>query len=138
MRPRDSRGSGTHPGAGRDLTVWSPIDVATRTLIVRRPQSAISGYEKLLWREAHGALTRAVDSGWLTADPFVWGGAFGDRQIVHGLPGDDLALLFHFPAGESTYGRLVGKPGLAAIVTVDRNLRRFMSVQFLHRGAVSA
>ncbi len=61
-------------------------DVATRTLIVRRPQSAISGYEKLLWREAHGALTRAVDSGWLTADPFVWGGAFGTVRLSTGCP----------------------------------------------------
>jgi hypothetical protein len=40
-------------------------DVATRTLVVRRPEDA-SGYQKLLWREAHQALVAAAESGWLT------------------------------------------------------------------------
>jgi hypothetical protein len=76
----------------------------------------------------------AVDSGWRTADPFVWAGAFGDRAIVHGHPGDGfLELAFHFPKGVEAYSRLVGKPGLYALVTADRNLRRFLGCQFLHR-----
>jgi hypothetical protein len=62
-------------------------DVATRTLVVRRPDTA-GGYGKLLWREAHAALTRAADSGWRGGHPYVWGGALGNRQIVHGSPGD--------------------------------------------------
>jgi hypothetical protein len=107
-------------------------DVATRTLVVRRPETA-SGYQKLLWREAHQALTRAAESGWRTAHPYVWGGALGNRQIVHGQPGDYLTLTFHFPPGEPAYAKLVVKPGLTAIVTMDRGLRRFMGVQFRHR-----
>jgi hypothetical protein len=96
------------------------------------PETA-SGYQKLLWREAHQALTRAAESGWRTAHPYVWGGALGNRQIVHGQPGDYLTLTFHFPAGESVYAKLVSKPGLAAIVTADREQRRFLSVRFLNR-----
>jgi hypothetical protein len=116
------------------LAVYAAVlnEPATRTLIVRRPENA-GGYEKLLWREAHGALAAAVESGWLTAHPFVWGGALGNREIVHGSPGENLALTFHFPPGEPAYQKLVGKPGLAAIVTLDRGLRRFMGVQFRHR-----
>ena len=70
-------------------------DVVSRTLIVRRPETA-SGYGKLLWREAHQALVSAAESGWRTAHPYVWGGALGNRQIVHGQPGDYLTLLFCF------------------------------------------
>jgi hypothetical protein len=117
------------------LTISAAVtnDVATRTLIVRRPETA-SGYERLLWREAHQALTRAEDSGWRTAHPYVWGGAFGDSQIVHGSPGENLTLLFHFPVGESAYAKLVGRPGLYGLATMDRALRRFMGCKFLHRG----
>ena len=62
---------------------------------MRRPETA-SGYGKLLWREAHQALVSAAESGWRTAHPYVWGGALGNRQIVHGQPGDYLTLLFFF------------------------------------------
>jgi hypothetical protein len=65
--------------------------------------------------------------------PFLWGGAFGNRQIVHGKPGDGQQLVFHFPLGESAFARLIGKPGLRAIVTIDRNLCQFMSCQFIQR-----
>jgi hypothetical protein len=115
-------------------TIVAPVfnDVMTRTLIVGRPEGA-SGYDKLLWRESHRALEQAVDSGWQGHD-FLWGGAFGDRQIVHGSPGPDfLSLAFHFPTGVEVYRQLVSKPGLYALVTADRNLRRFMAVKFLHR-----
>ncbi len=110
-------------------------DVATRSLVVRRPETA-GGYEKLLWREAHAALVAAVESGWRGEHPFVWGSGLGNREIVHGLPGENLTLTFHFPVGVAAYASLVGKPGLAAIVTLDRSLRRFLGCQFRHRGAV--
>jgi hypothetical protein len=92
--------------------------------------------------EACQALRKAEESGWPASSPFLWGGALGNHQIVHGLPGDGLALTFHFPAdvGDGVYGKLIGRPGvgrdcsadpgLAAIVTLDRELCRFVSVQF--------
>jgi hypothetical protein len=104
----------------------------TKALVLRRPRYS-ERYEKLLWREAHQALTAAAESGWRTAHPYVWGGALGNRQMVHGQPGDYLTLLFCFPAGEPVYAKLVGTPRLAAIVTADREQRRFLSVRFLNR-----
>jgi hypothetical protein len=65
------------------------------------------------------------------AVPVGW--CFGNRPIVHGLPGDGLALTFHFPAGMEAYAKLISRPGLAAIVTLDRELCRFQSVQFVNR-----
>jgi hypothetical protein len=109
-------------------------DVATRTLVVRLPDSA-GGHVRSLWGQAFHQLRRAEEEGWPAAYPFLWGGAFGDRQIVHGRAGDGLSALFHFPpgAGAGVYARLIGKPGLYAIATIDRGLSRFMSVQFLNR-----
>lgn len=107
-------------------------DYEARTLAVRLPDIA-GGHAVSLWRQAYGQLRRAEESGWPAVHPFLWGGALGNRQIVHGLPGDGMALLFHFPAGEVAYTKLVSKPGLTAIVTVDRELCRFLSVQFLNR-----
>jgi hypothetical protein len=107
-------------------------DVATRTLVVRLSETA-GGHAQLMWREAHGALVRAQESGWRTGQQTVWGGAFGNRQIVYAAPGEYQVLLFRFAPAQAEYSRLVGKPNLAAIVTIDRELSRFMSVQFLHR-----
>jgi hypothetical protein len=87
------------------------------------------------WRQGRAQLVAAEQSGWGGAHPFLWGGASGNRQIVHGLPGDGLALTFHFPAGvgDGVYAKLIGRPGLAAIVTLDRELCRVLSVQFVNR-----
>jgi hypothetical protein len=100
-------------------------DYAARTLAVRLPDSA-GGHAVSLWRQAYQQLRQAEEGSWRNAHPFLWrtappvlwGGAFGDRQIVHGEPGDGQQLLFHFPPGVEAYTRLVGKPGLAAIVTI--------------------
>jgi hypothetical protein len=93
------------------------IDYAARVLAVRLPDSA-RGHARSLWRQAHVQLVAAAESGWRSATPFLWGGAFGNRQIVHGLPGGGLALTFHFPAGVEAYAKLISQPGLAAIVTL--------------------
>jgi hypothetical protein len=74
------------------------IDYAARVLAVRLPDSA-GGHARSLWRQAHVQLVAAEQSGWRAAHPFLWGGALRNREIVHGLPGDGLALLFHFPVG---------------------------------------
>jgi hypothetical protein len=91
----------------------------TRTLVVSRPENA-SGYQKLAWRGGHEALVRAEQSGWRSAVPFLYAHGAGQSDIAHGLPGDNLTLLFHFPVGKDAYRELVSKPGLRAFVTFDR------------------
>lgn len=114
------------------VTAGVTNDVATRTLIVKRPQG-LSGYQNLLWREAHQALEQGADSGWWRED-YVWGGTKADSRIVHGVPGSGfLELGFHFPVGKTAYAEIVSKP-YYALVTMDKSLRRFLGVKFLHRG----
>jgi len=122
------------------LAIHAPVtnDVDARTLVVRRPEN-IGGYAKLMWRESHEALVRAEEAGWPLGYDFVWGGAFGDRQIVHAAPGANLTLRFHFPlgvrvpVGGNVYAKLISKPGLFGIVTMDRERRRFLSCRFNNR-----
>lgn len=121
----------------RPLAITGTVtnDVGARTLIVSRPRD-ISGYQALLWREAHQALVLAEDRGWPGVTPFVWCHAPGNRDLVHAAPGENLTLRFHFPAGSpagKVYAELVGKPGLRAYVTADRSTRRFLNVSFRHR-----
>jgi hypothetical protein len=109
-------------------------DPATRTLFMQLSERA-GGYQKLLWREAHGALRRAEESGWGGNDSPVWAHAPGRDRIAYAVPGDLLSLKFHFPVGSGdAYGALVGKPQLYAIVTIDRESHRLLTVKFLHRG----
>jgi hypothetical protein len=51
-----------------------------------------AGYEKLSWRQAHQQLVAADEAGWRTAHPYLWGAVSGNREIVHGLPGENLRL----------------------------------------------
>jgi hypothetical protein len=115
-------------------------DVATRTLIVRRPKE-IGGSQSLLWREAHQALQRARDRGWQATNLPVWEvnrdlilycDTPGHSKVVHATPGENLSLLFHFPTGVTAYSELVSKP-MWAIVVADADTRRFLSVKFLHK-----
>jgi hypothetical protein len=58
----------------------------------------------------------------------------GKAASPKGLPGDAGTLKFHFyPGKDSAYSDLVGKPGLAAIVVLDRELCHFLNVKFRHR-----
>jgi hypothetical protein len=106
-------------------------DVATRTLIVARPDQA-SGYEKLWWRTAHGELVKAEQSGWAGQTPYLYAHTAEAHNIAHGLPGDNLSLEFHFPTGVAAYAELVSRPGLTAFVTIDKSTGWFMGVRFLH------
>jgi hypothetical protein len=54
-------------------------------------------------------------------------------DVAHAVPGDYQMLLVRFPAGVSAFTELVGKPGLTALVSIDRSAGRFMGVKFLHR-----
>ena len=106
-------------------------DVGARTLVVSRPEN-LSGYQKVSWRTAHENLARAEQSGWSFDYSYLFAHGVGKSDIAHGLPGDRLTLLFHFPPGVDAYRELVSQPGLRALVTVDKSTGRFMRVKFIH------
>ena len=106
-------------------------DVLTRSLIVRLPETA-SGYNRLLWRESFMAYRAAQESGWWTGSQ-VWASGTDADRSSYATPGDLQTLKFHFPAGNTAYSSLISKPGLYAIVTIDRGKHRFLNCRFLHR-----
>lgn len=109
-------------------------DPATRTLHVRLSEQA-NGYTRLLWQQGWQALRQAEQSGWRRSGvPDVWASTPTARQIVHGLPGEGGTLTFHFHPGVTEYSQLISKPGLAAIVTVDRGTHHILGAMFVHRG----
>jgi hypothetical protein len=84
---------------------------ANRTLIVKRPDTA-SGYQKLSWRTAHQALQAAEQNGWRSGAPTLWASGGRQTDIAYGVSGDNLSLLFHFPAvADSPYTNLFRRPG---------------------------
>ena len=107
-------------------------DVVSRTLTVRLPQTVV-GYPRLLWREAYQSYAKDEESGWY-GDGQVWASVqgAGDR-VAYAIPGELQTLNFRFQPGVAAYAQLVGKPGVYAIVTLDRGLRRFLNVRFLNR-----
>jgi hypothetical protein len=108
-------------------------DPATRTLTVRLSEAA-SGYTRLLWRQGWQALRQAQEGGYRSRVPQVWAHGAGRREIAHGQPADGGALTFTFYSGNDAYSKLVSKPGLVAIVTVDRGTHHILGVKFLNRG----
>jgi hypothetical protein len=118
-------------------------DVATRTLIVSRPDH-ISGYEAFSWRQAHEQLVNADERAWNNTYrewlrdnvPGLWCSTPEKRNVVKGTPGPNLELHFHFPAGTEAgkvYTELVSRPRSGALVTVDRGTLYFLGVKFFHR-----
>jgi hypothetical protein len=105
-------------------------DVVARTLGVRLSETA-SGYQRLWWKQAHQQLKAAVESGW-ARHPFVWASTPTAYQVAHVQPADFAMLQVTFPVGTAGYSELISRPGLYAIVTVDRSSGRFLTVKFLH------
>jgi hypothetical protein len=105
-------------------------DPLERTLRVKPAET--TGYAALLWRQGHRALVNAEQSGRYGA-PIVWAHGPGRREIARGQPGEDGSLRFQFRRGDPAYKQLVCKPGLAAVVVVDREASRIMGVRFRHR-----
>jgi hypothetical protein len=113
-------------------------DVLTRTLTVRLSDQA-DGYTRLLWRQAWQQQRRSQEAGWPpNGAPWIYADVPGAPQVVHGQPADGGALSFHFPPGTPGYTELISKPGLVAIVTVDRGTHRFLTCRFLNRPAERA
>ena len=107
------------------------IDIPSRVLAVRLSELE-SGYSKLWWRESHAALKAAERIGWrLHRTVYVSTPTASD--VAHAVPGDYQMLLVRFPSGVSAFTELVGKPGLTALVSIDRSSGHFMSVKFLNR-----
>jgi hypothetical protein len=116
----------------RPLAISAAVsnDVTWRTLVVRLPETEV-GYGRLLWREAYAALKRDDEVG--RADLYASALGVGDR-LSYAVPGDLQTLKFHFPVdGNTAYASLIAKPGLYAIVTIDRSTSRFLSCRFLIR-----
>jgi hypothetical protein len=107
------------------------IDTPNRTLVLRVSERE-SGYNRLWWREAHTALRSADQDGWRNHRR-VYASTSTAYQVAHAVPGDYGMLLVRFPSGEPSFAQLVGKPGLTALVTVDRNSGHFVGVKFLNR-----
>jgi hypothetical protein len=111
------------------------VDFDSRTLAVRLPDAA-GGHTQSLWRQGHLALLTAEQSGFRSRVPAVWAHTDRRRDIAHGRPGELATLRFTFPrTPDSAYSELVGRPRLAALVTIDRSAGHFLSVRFFHRAA---
>ena len=107
-------------------------DFAARILSVR-PGDQASGYEKLLWREAWQQQRRSREAGWPpNGAPWVYADVPGAPQVVHGLPAEGGLMAFHFPVGTAGYSELISRPGVIALVTIDRGTHQFLSCRFLH------
>ena len=111
------------------------IDIPSRTLTVML-SDAEQGFPRLCWKEAYQALRRSEQSGWRTAQPTVWASTDSADRVASATAGDAVfggLLRFVFPPGEASFVQLVGKPGLTALVVLDRSSHRFMGVKFKHR-----
>jgi hypothetical protein len=111
------------------------IDVANRVLSVRISDLE-QGFPRFSWKESYAALRRSEQSGWRTAGPTVWAGTDSADKVASATAGDNTdggRLVFSFAPGQQAYTQLVGKPGLTALVVLDRSAHRFLSVKFKHR-----
>jgi hypothetical protein len=111
-------------------------DVLTRTLSVR-PSDQASGYRRLLWQQAWRQQRRSQEAGWpVDGAPWIFADVPGARRVVHGLPAEGGVMSFHFPPGTAGYSELISKPGLVAVVTVDRGTHQFLTCRFFNQPAL--
>jgi hypothetical protein len=112
------------------------VDALTRTLTVRLPDLA-GGYERLLWTQAWQQQRRSQEAGWpVDGAPWVFADLPGARKVVHGQPADGGTLRFTFPPGTPGFAQLISKPGVVAVVTVDRGTHQFLTCRFLNRSGL--
>ena len=99
-------------------------DPVSRSVLVK-----VSGFGGRYWRRGHAAMVEAEEAGRYWGAPSVYAHAPGRRQLARGVPVRDGWLRFQL--SDADYRRLAGAPGLAAIVTVDRQAGQILSVKFL-------
>jgi hypothetical protein len=110
--------------------------ISERVLVVRVSDNE-NGYARSTWRTAYQALKSAEESGWSRNTPTVWASTDKSDNVAFAVAGDPVfggLLKFTF-AGEAAYQQylqLVAKPGLTAVVVLDRETHRFLSVKFRH------
>jgi hypothetical protein len=61
------------------------------------------------------------------------GAHVGGHRNARGMPEEDGTLRFQFDYGDSVYRGLASNPRLRAVVTVDRETSRILSVRFRGR-----
>jgi hypothetical protein len=109
------------------------VDAVSRVLTVRLPDLA-GGYERHLWIQGWQQLRRAQEAGWPPNGPQpVFADLPGARQVAHGQPADGGTLQFSVPPKTPGFAELISKPGVVAIVTIDRSSHRFLTCKFLSR-----
>ena len=108
------------------------IDTLSRTLAVRLSERE-QGIPRMLWKEAHAALVKAEQSGWLTGLPTLYASAPSADKVAWATPGRFGVLLFSFPKGEAAFAELIGKPRLVARVGIDRSSAHFINVRLFHQ-----
>jgi hypothetical protein len=106
------------------------VDSERRVLTVRLPDQA-GGYERHLWIQAWQQLRRAQEAGWPVGGPGPVPADVPAGRLVHGLPVDGAQLAFSFPVGTPGFAELVSKPGVTAVVTLDRSRLEFLRCRFL-------
>jgi hypothetical protein len=108
-------------------------DYVARTLSVRLSDRA-DGYTRQAWLQAWQAQRRSQEDGWpANGAPWVYADVPTARRVAHGLPTEGGVMSFHFPVGTAGYSQLVSKPGLIALVTVDRGTHQFLTCRFLNQ-----
>jgi hypothetical protein len=107
-------------------------DIAKRVLFVRLSDLE-TGHAQSLYRQSFAALKNAEESGWSNGAATLWGATDGADRVAFATAGDGGLLKFSFKPGEPSFVQLVGKPGLTAIVVMDRSACRFLSVKFRNR-----
>ena len=113
------------------ITAAVSADIAARTLTVRISDFA-SSYQRQQWKEAWRALKSSEESG---RPATLWANAKGAYHCAFATLADAAfsgQLAFRFRPGEQAFSQLVGRPGLTAIVWVDRETHRFINVDFKH------
>jgi hypothetical protein len=108
------------------------VDSERRILTVRLPDQ-VGGYERQLWVQSWQRLRRAWEDGWPIIGPKpVPADLPGAADAVYGQPGDGAALVFSVPPKTDGFARLVSKPGVRALVVLDRVACEFSRVKFLN------
>jgi hypothetical protein len=114
------------------VTVPQPMAVdgeTTHDPVSKSVLVQVSGFGATFWRRGHAAMAAAEEAGRYWAAPTVYAHAPGRREVAPGEPVRHGWLRFQL--SDADYRRLAGAPGLAAIVTVDRQAGQILSVKFL-------